>query len=247
MSRSAYQRSFSDKGTEGRLKRHASKTEGREIVPNLFLGGRLAAQNWEWLAQSNIRSIVNVTADVSNYFEGEEGFVYHRVAVEDTHTADLGAHFEATTELIRAQLEEGRAVLCHCREGLSRSPSIVAAFLMQTMNLTVEEALRMVEEKNDMIRINKGFEAALNRLNKQLFGQDSSLYNPKERAEKICYDDMTTAEKREYDAKMAKKKRKKPMTLQQFMELKSQQIREKQASAAAAATVVVLPMDSSPQ
>ena len=210
-------------------------------MPNLFLGGRLAAQNWEWLVQNKIQSIVNVTADVSNYYEGEEGFVYHRVAIEDAHTSDIGAHFEATTQLIRAQLEEGRAVLCHCREGLSRSPSIVAAFLMQTMNLTVEEALRMVEEKNDMIRINKGFEAELNRLNKQLFGQESSLYNPKERAEKISYDDMTAAEKREYDAKMAKKKRKKPMTLQQFMELKSQQMREKQAA------MVALPSDSSPQ
>ncbi len=221
--------------SEGRLKRHTSKTEGREIVPNLFLGGRLAAQNWEWLSANSIRTVVNVTADLSNYYEGEEGFVYHRIAIEDANGAEIGTHFEATTAAIRDQLEQGRAVLCHCREGLSRSPSIVVAFLMQTMNMPVEEALALVEQKNDMVRINKGFEAQLNQLNKQLFGQDSSLYNPKERAEKICYDDMTTAEKREYDAKMAKKNRKKPMSLQQFMELKSKQMREKKEAAAAAA------------
>ncbi len=203
----------------------------------MYLGGRLAAQNWEWLQQCGIRTVVNVTGDVTNYYENEEGFRYHRCEIEDTHGSQISLHFDTTAELIRKELEEGRAVLCHCREGLSRSPTIVIAFLMQEMNMTVEDALKMVEEKNGMIRINKGFLAELNGLHKQLFNQDSSLFDPRERVDKVSYDDMTTAEKKAYEAQMARKNRvkKKPLTLAQFIELKSMQIREKAAAAAAAA------------
>jgi len=141
--RQAEKRQASDKEREGRLKRHASLAEGREIVPNLFLGGRLAAQNWEWLQQCNIRTIVNVTGDVSNYYEAEEGFRYHRFEIEDALGANISVHFDATADVIRKELEEGRAVFCHCREGLSRSPTIVTAFLMQEMNMGVEEALKV--------------------------------------------------------------------------------------------------------
>jgi hypothetical protein len=237
--RQAEKRDALDKEREGRLKRHASLAEGREIVPNLYLGGRLAAQNWEWLDQCKIKCVLNVTGDVSNYYEGEEGFSYHRYAVEDISGSRIGVFFDETTDLIRKELEAGHAVLVHCREGLSRSPTIVTSFLMQETNMKVEDALKLVEEKNGIVRINKGFLAELNELHKQLFNEESSLFDPRERAEKVSYDDMTTAEKKAYDAQMARKNRvrKRPLTLSQFIELKSQQIRERKEAAAAVAAV----------
>lgn len=41
-----------------KLKRHASYSEGFEIVPNLYLGGRLTAMNSEWLEQRGIKTVV---------------------------------------------------------------------------------------------------------------------------------------------------------------------------------------------
>ena len=221
-----------EKERQGRLKRHASLSEGREIVPNLFLGGRMAAQNWEWLDANSIRTVLNVTPDVTNYYQGEESFEYCRIEVEDTKRSNLANHFDESGTFIRNCLENGRPIFVHCREGLSRSPTIIIAFLMQHMEMTLQTALSAVEDKNGMIRINDGFMRQLADLERELFGSESTvLFDPKERAEKVSYDDMTAAEKREFDLKQAKKNRvrKRPLSLKEFMELKSKQILEKRA------------------
>lgn len=49
------------------------KSEGREIVPGVFLGSRLAAMNYEWLAEKGIRYVLNVTGETRNYYEGDGG------------------------------------------------------------------------------------------------------------------------------------------------------------------------------
>ena len=81
------------------------KGEGREIIPGLFLGSRLAALNYEWL-KDNVKYILNVTGDLQNYYEEENEFVYMRVPVQDSYEAALNTHFEETAKFIQRALDE---------------------------------------------------------------------------------------------------------------------------------------------
>lgn len=182
----------------------------------------MAAQNWEFLEANRISCVVNVTSDVSSYYENQESptgetFLYRRIQVEDSEKSDLKRHFEDSSLWIAEQLQAGRRVLVHCREGLSRSPSIVVAHLMQHNQLTLQDALSLVEERNSIVRINEGFLRQLAELEEELFGaQTTKFFDAKSRAAEISYDDMIPQEKAEWEAKQAKKNRKKPLTVAVF-------------------------------
>lgn len=54
------------------------------------------------------------------------------VPIADMPDADLLTHLEETTKFLRRGLEGGGAVLVHCYHGVSRSASIVLAYLLKT-------------------------------------------------------------------------------------------------------------------
>ena len=56
--------------------------------------------------------------------------------------------------------ETGRGLL-HCREGRSRSPSILLAYLMRYHRMTYDDALTLVRSKRPVVRPNPGFERQL--------------------------------------------------------------------------------------
>jgi histidinol-phosphate aminotransferase len=51
-------------------------------------------------------------------------------------------------EFLAKQLSNGHRVLVHCDSGVSRSPAIVAAFLAATGGISVEAALRRIQDKH---------------------------------------------------------------------------------------------------
>ncbi len=61
------------------------------------------------------------------------------IKVKDTQFEDLSKHFNETTEFIHEELSKGN-VLVHCRLGVSRSATIILAYLMRFGKLTYEQA-----------------------------------------------------------------------------------------------------------
>lgn len=64
---------------------------------------------------------------------------------------------------------EGK-VLVHCHVGVSRSATLVLAYLMLKQNLTLVEAICAVKESRGVIP-NRGFLRQLIKLDEQLFGK----------------------------------------------------------------------------
>jgi len=81
---------------------------------------------------------------VRQEYDAPGGVDMHRVAVDDTATTNIAEHFVPTANFIDSALGKGLGVLVHCQAGVSRSTTLVAAYLMIKLGLNVEQAVEKV-------------------------------------------------------------------------------------------------------
>lgn len=125
------------------------------ILTGVLLGSQDVAHDLEILASNKITHILNVSTGVPNLFEG--WFVYLHKDALDTPAFPLIKIFDECCHFIHSALTSGGTVLVHCNAGVSRSASVVIAYLMRHHCMTFDEAFRVVKEKRSFIRPNEGF------------------------------------------------------------------------------------------
>ena len=76
--------------------------------------------------------------------------------------------FQGCKKIIRL-IDSGECVLVNCMAGISRSATIVIAYLMTKQNLTFQEAFNFVKSKRSIINPNESFIT-------QLIEYDNYLY-----------------------------------------------------------------------
>jgi len=129
--------------------------DAQEIVPNLYLGDVYAAHNTRELKKRNITHIVTCTVGVAPPFP--ENFEYMHLKILDCAGEKINEHFQETSEFITAAMSSGGKVLVHCIRGVSRSATIVCAYLMTSRNFNPQEAVAAVRERRPIARPNYGF------------------------------------------------------------------------------------------
>uniref|UniRef100_A0A0R3SQP6 protein-tyrosine-phosphatase n=1 Tax=Hymenolepis diminuta TaxID=6216 RepID=A0A0R3SQP6_HYMDI len=133
------------------------KSSMSQVLDFLYLGNSRDARNSETLKQLGITHIINATHDLPNYIEDNNEIKYLRVAVEDSGTADLMPYFVPVIEFIDGAIRSKGSVLVHCQEGISRSPSLVVAYIMAHSNLLLMDALTVVSYARPIICPNINF------------------------------------------------------------------------------------------
>jgi protein-tyrosine phosphatase len=119
--------------------------QGVEVVPGLILGNQYVASNSQYFEENRITRVLNCSSEVRNYFEGPD-VAYMRLRIEDSDRTVLTQEMvdECTDFIAAGMTTEGSAVLVHCREGRSRSPTVVIAYLMRHQGLSLVEAVARV-------------------------------------------------------------------------------------------------------
>ncbi|KAF6108358.1 dual specificity phosphatase 13 [Phyllostomus discolor] len=154
-------------------RRAATLSHVNEVWPNLFLGDAHAARDRSKLTQLGITHVVNVAAgkfqvDTGAKFYHGMPLEYYGIEAEDNPFFDLSVYFLPVARYIRTALSvpQGR-VLVHCAMGVSRSATVVLAFLMIYENLTLVEAIQTVQAHRDICP-NSGFLRQLQVLDNRL-------------------------------------------------------------------------------
>ncbi|XP_056640768.1 uncharacterized protein LOC130901217 [Diorhabda carinulata] len=131
------------------------------IEPNLYLSGVAEAQNIETLKKYKITHILTINDyPLTSLVKQALGHLQMKyIKLPDVCSSDLLSYFDEAYEFIREGVNKG-AVLVHCQMGVSRSATIVIAYLMKKYNITYREALDRVKMKRCVFP-NQGFVSQL--------------------------------------------------------------------------------------
>jgi protein phosphatase slingshot len=130
-----------------------------QIMPYMYLGTEWNASNYDSLVNNRITHILNVSSEVDNFFP--DTFKYLNIRVLDNEKTDLLKEFDRTNKFIQEAKEQGTSCLVHCKMGVSRSASVVIAFLMKELNWSYEESFNYTKQKRSCINPNDSFREQL--------------------------------------------------------------------------------------
>lgn len=86
---------------------------------------------------------------------------YTRVNIADTKNASILEHLDAATSFIHKYIQKGIGVLVHCQMGVSRSSSVVIAYLMRYHQMTFDQAYDHSKKRRSQVNPNRGFRMQL--------------------------------------------------------------------------------------
>ncbi|KAL6040712.1 Dual specificity phosphatase 14 [Balamuthia mandrillaris] len=110
-----------------------------EILPGaLYLGSNDAAKDRDMLRSLAVTHILTVARGLHPRFREE--LVYLLLEVDDWLGEDLLSYMDEATSFIHDAISQGGVVLVHCAAGVSRSATMVIAYLMRFQGMTYDEA-----------------------------------------------------------------------------------------------------------
>ena len=137
--------------------------EGNEIIKNkLFLGNYYSATQKEELKKRGVTHILMIGYYLHEFFP--EDFQYANIEIDDDERENIFKYFYTCINFI----EKSNICYCHCQAGMSRSASIVIAYVMYKLKLKFEEAYDYVKERREYIYPNDVFKLQLKDLEKVL-------------------------------------------------------------------------------
>lgn len=134
----------------------------RAIEPNLYLGNLTAATDVQWLKDTKITHILTVdSCPLPRKIQLLPDLIVKYIQITDMPREDLLTYFEDAYQFIDNALHINGKVLVHCYFGVSRSATLVIAYLMKKHELTLEVAFELVKSKRRFVGPNPGFMAQL--------------------------------------------------------------------------------------
>ncbi|KAJ6581161.1 protein-tyrosine phosphatase-like protein, partial [Mycena capillaripes] len=129
------------------------------IMPRVYLSDYFTAHDAKQLAQLNITHVITVLDRDPVIPECiAENHKLH-ISIADRSDADIQQYLTQTTEFITAALaeNENNNVLVHCFQGVSRSATVVCAYIVATTYMTASESVAYVQSKRSVVCPNLGF------------------------------------------------------------------------------------------
>lgn len=106
------------------------------------------------LQKHGITHILTTTSMNLEYFPGK--FRHKHIPIDDLPSTDITKYFEECFLFINEALSSGK-VLVHCMAGVSRSATIVIAYVMKTKAMDFKQAFDHVKSCRPAICPNEGF------------------------------------------------------------------------------------------
>lgn len=139
-----------------------------EVIPGLYIGSYQDALDIGRLRYLGVTAVLNV-ADLQpnpseeTYERFLPDIVYDGYPIYDDPGFPIGDYFVRASNFIHEAQLLNEPILVHCVAGISRSATIVAAYLMRRYGWCATNALRRIKSVRPWIQPNDGFLRALGR------------------------------------------------------------------------------------
>ena len=140
-----------------------------EIIPHLYLGSIGSASNLKELQNCKITHIVCCARGIKNFFPNN--FKYLNLDLLDSETVDIKKYFEESGKFINEAIKNNGNVLVHCHAGVSRSSTILIAYVMKYQGMKFDKVLELLRSKREKVNPNEGFIKQLKEYEKEIFRQ----------------------------------------------------------------------------
>lgn len=121
------------------------------ITPSILLGGQPAKHVWPRLIDHGITAVINLRDEHDYHAEiGDLPLRYLRLPTID-NTPPTVDHLWQGVRFLDDEISRGGKVYVHCWEGLGRSPTMVAAYLV-TKGMVPDDAWRAIRDVRPFIR-----------------------------------------------------------------------------------------------
>jgi atypical dual specificity phosphatase len=147
--------------------------QASEILPRLYLSDMYTATDPLTLSRLGITHVVSVVKDP--WYRYPAHIQHLCLPINDHPTSNIGGYLDQCIAWIKRALDEdgGARVMVHCMWGMSRSASVVIAYMMATRGTTLLKSLTLVKGKRRVVRPNPGFLGQLIYYEKKLRERES--------------------------------------------------------------------------
>jgi protein-tyrosine phosphatase len=138
------------------------------IKNGIFIGNAYSVISNPYTKEDDVLNYENIQVVISalteeeyeDYMIAEEDFPgceWHRFVIDDDKEERISEHFFTVHKIISEAVSQNKNVIVHCMAGMSRSPTLVIAYLMVENRWCYEEAVNYVRRRRPIIEPNIGF------------------------------------------------------------------------------------------
>ncbi|XP_041916636.1 dual specificity protein phosphatase 22-A isoform X1 [Alosa sapidissima] len=129
-----------------------------KVIDGLYLGNIRDSENVDSLSKNGITHILSVYNNAKPVLKD---MTYLCIHAADASSQNLSQHFKECISFIHECRLNGGACLVHCLAGVSRSTTMVVAYLMTVTNYGWEDCLSSVKAVRSFVGPNYGFQQQL--------------------------------------------------------------------------------------
>jgi protein-tyrosine phosphatase len=126
------------------LDEHYKRNHMAPVTDSLYLGCFSIASNKHELDYFKITDIINTARELKNVFPKD--YNYYNLQLDDTIYQNLFLHLDTISDYINMLIINGCKVYVHCFAGVSRSTSIIIAYLIKYKHMTYDDALNHISK-----------------------------------------------------------------------------------------------------
>ena len=127
-----------------------------EVHPRIFLGSACNAACFNTLKHHNIRFIINVSSEISNYYPNY--FEYYQIKIKDNNNESMYEYFDESFQKIENFLNDNEGnILIHCFMGASRSATVVAKYISKKTGRDIISIIKEMKERRNVVNPTQQF------------------------------------------------------------------------------------------
>lgn len=125
-------------------------------IQGVFLGNIEAARNIPLLKSHGISAVLTAAYGTGISYTSSEIQIHRVIPADDTESFNISLYFQEAIEFLE-DTRDTTNVLVHCFAGMSRSASLLIAYLIHKNNWALGKALAFCQNKRPIVQPNPGF------------------------------------------------------------------------------------------